>query len=369
MPIDRIHIVNYKSIRDSSNIKLRPINILIGANGVGKSNFISFFKLLNSIYNKELRKFVAESGYENQLLHFGRKVSKYIEGSIVFRPENGNTNNRYDFTLVPQKQGNGFYFESDNGGFNFYYNGYNENWSRMEFGGFGNEESQLSEHSSNRAQFLSEYFDEFKVYHFHDTSSNSALKSVSRLRDNSRLREDGSNLAAYLYRISHTHPKHFKIIEHTIRTVAPFFKSFDLKPDNQNKDVIFLDWLERNSDSYFNAHNLSDGSLRFIALTTLLLQPDLPKTIIIDEPELGLHPYAIHKLSEMIKKASVNSQVIVSTQSVTLLDQFEPEDIIVVDREDNQSVFRRHTSSSLSHWLEEYSVGALWGKNILGGTP
>jgi predicted ATPase len=157
------------------------------------------------------------------------------------------------------------------------------------------------------------------------------------------------------------------MIEYTISSVAPFFEKFDLSPDEKNPDVIFLNWLEKGSDEYFNAHQLSDGTLRFIALTTLLLQPDLPKTIILDEPELGLHPFAISKLAGMIKKASVYSQIIVATQSVNLVNEFTADDIIVANREDNQTVFKRQSEELLKTWLEEYSIGELWEKNIIGG--
>ena len=174
-------------------------------------------------------------------------------------------------------------------------------------------------------------------------------------------------MAAFLYKIKDTNPKHFKIIEFTIRSVAPFFERFDLKPDSKNPEMIFLNWLEKGSDDYFNAHNFSDGTLRFIALSTLLLQPVLPKTIILDEPELGLHPFAIAKLAGMIKKASTNSQIILSTQSVNLVDHFSANDIIVVNREDNQTVFKRQSEESLKSWLEEYSIGELWEKNVIGG--
>lgn len=369
MPIDRVHIQNFKSIRDSGEVHISPINVLIGPNGVGKSNFISFFKLLNAIYQQHLKKYVADQGYENTLLYFGRKRSRFLEGSIVFRPENGNTNNRYDFKLKPKSRGKGFYFEEDDGGFNLFANGYNENWDYMPLGGDGEEESELMNHTSDRAHFLREYFDDFHVFHFHDTSSHSALKQPARVRDYQFLREDGSNLPAFLYRISEENPRRFKLIEHTIRSVAPFFDRFVLEPDGINSDQLFLQWREKNSDEYFDAYNLSDGTLRFIALTTLLLQPELPKTIIIDEPELGLHPYAISKLGAMIHKASSQAQIVVSTQSVTLLDQFEAEDILVTERHDEQTTFRRLDSDSLKQWLDDYSIGELWGKNVLGGTP
>ncbi len=367
MPIHRINIKNFKSIKDSGDIKIEPINILIGPNGVGKSNFIQFFKLLNNIYKQRLKFYTAENGYENRLLYFGRKRSKFLEGSIVFKPDNGNTNNRYNFRLVPQAQGSGFYFEEDLGGFNFFTKGFSENWDYLSLGGEGKEESGLRENGSTRASFLSDYFEDFNVFHFHDTSSGSPLKQVNKTHDYEYLKEDGSNLAAFLYRIKDTNPKHFKVIEYTIKSVAPFFERFDLKPDSKNGEMIFLNWLEQGSDDYFNAHNLSDGTLRFIALATLLLQPELPKTIILDEPELGLHPFAIAKLAGMIKKAAVHSQIVLSTQSVNLVNYFSANDIIVVNRENDQTVFKRQSEESLRSWLEDYSIGELWEKNVIGG--
>lgn len=367
MPIDRIHVKNFKSIRDSGEVEIKPINILIGANGAGKSNFIAFFKMLNSMAKKRLSFFVAEHGYENSLLYFGRKKSKSIEGSIIFRPEGKNTNNRYDFKLVPKAQSTGFYFERDEGGFNSFAVGNNESWGFDDLGGKGQDESGLSENGLRRAGYLRSFFNSFNVFHFHDTSASAPLKQPSKSQDYKYYKSDGSNLAAFLYRIKSTHPKSFKMIEYTIQSVAPFFERFDLEPDARNPDVIFLNWLEKGSDEYFNAHHLSDGTLRFIALTTLLLQPELPSTIILDEPELGLHPFAIAKLAGMIKKASVQSQIIIATQAVNLVNEFSADDIIVANREDGQTVFKRQSEEALKEWLNDYTIGELWEKNIIGG--
>lgn len=368
MPIDRVYINNFKSIKKSGEIKIGQLNILIGSNGVGKSNFISFFKLLNSIAEKRLPSYVANNGYADKMLHYGKKKSKELSGGIVFKEEGGNTNNRYDFVLKPD-QANGFYFEKESGGFNYFVNGYNEKWDYISPDSEGEKNSALSHHNAPRFEYLRKHFHEFQVFHFHDTSSSAPLKQVAKLRDNSSLREDGGNLAAFLYKINKTNPLNFRLIEFAIRSIAPFFDRFDLHPDNLNPDLIFLNWLEKNSDEYFDANNLSDGSIRFIALATLLLQPNPPKTIIIDEPELGLHPSAINKLAAIIKSTSLKSQIILSTQSVNLLDQFSTNDIIVVDRKDNQSTFNRLEKKALEHWIEEYSIGELWSKNVIGGIP
>jgi predicted ATPase len=368
MLIDRVYINNYKSIRASGEIPIRALNVLIGPNGVGKSNFISFFKLLNNISENKLPQFVADNGYANRMLHFGRKKSKELSGGIVFRTPEGNAQTRYDFILKPD-QLNLFYFEEERSGYTFTADDNKEKWDYVVLDSAGKRNSDLPNHPADQSGHLREYFTQLKVFHFHDTSENAPLKQPACLRDNAYLKEDGSNLAAFLYLIQEQHPSNFKLIEYAIRTVAPFFERFSLQPDNLNPELIFLTWKAKESDEYFDAGSLSDGTLRFIAQATLLLQPNPPKTIIIDEPELGLHPYGIHKLAALVRSAATKSQIILSTQSVNLLDQFDAEDVIVVEREDNQSTFKRLNSEELSNWIGEYSLGELWGKNVIGGSP
>lgn len=140
-------------------------------------------------------------------------------------------------------------------------------------------------------------------------------------------------------------------------------------PNRLNEQLIQLEWKQAGAvDTYFNAYQLSDGTLRFICLATLLLQPNLPQTIIIDEPELGLHPVAVNKLAALIKKASAKTQIIISTQSVNLVDNFGPQDIIVVDRKDNATVFNRLDAESLDVWLKDYSLGEIWERMSLAGS-
>ena len=207
------------------------------------------------------------------------------------------------------------------------------------------------------------------MYHFHDTSSAAKVKLTGDIGDNESLRSDASNLAAFLFLLKAKHPDSYRRIVSTVRLAAPFFDDFRLRPSPFNEQKIQLEWSEKNSDAYFNAHALSDGTLRFICLATLLLQPELPSLIIIDEPELGLHPYAIQLLAGLVRSASHKAQVILSTQSVTLVNQFTPEELIVVDRKDGASELRRLSAKDLESWLESYSLGELWEKNVLGGRP
>ena len=197
------------------------------------------------------------------------------------------------------------------------------------------------------------------------------MKKTASLNDNRFLRPDGSNLAAFLYFLREKHPEAYGLIRGTVQRVAPFFDDFQLEPARLKPDSIILEWRHKNSDAYFDANAFSDGTLRFIALATLLLQPEKyrPSVILVDEPELGLHPYAITMLASLIKQASTKTQVIVGTQSPLLLDHFRPEDVLVANRVEGSTQLTRLESSKLSTWLEDYSLGQLWEKNEIGGRP
>ncbi len=356
--IKQVIIKNYKSIKDV-NLSLNPINILIGANGAGKSNFIHFFKLINHIYTQNLQSFLG--GNFDAFLHFGQKFSQSLEGTLVFDA------NAIYFKITPKALSNTGIIEE----LSDYFNTKNQKdflpktWNHQIWDKF-TEESNLKNEKRWRANYLKELFENLKIYHFHDTSDTSPMKKMWDTNDINSLAENGRNLAPFLYHLQEFYPNDFKKIEMNVQAVTPFFQKFELK-NTSTKNEIELRWVEKGNDYSFNSHHLSDGSLRFIALATLLGQPNPPKTIIIDEPELGLHPLAIAKLAGMIQNATAKSQIIVSTQSVELINYFEPEDIITVDRKNQESIFTRQSSELLADWLEDYTMGEIWKKNIIGG--
>ncbi len=207
------------------------------------------------------------------------------------------------------------------------------------------------------------------VYHFHDTSDTARVKQKTAINNNVSLEMDAANLAPFLYKLKETNSIQYKGIIKAVQMIAPYFKDFYLRPDPFDENLIQLEWLGHENDRPFTGHQLSDGTLRFICLATVLLQPTPPSTIIIDEPELGLHPYALAILGSLFRSASANIQLILSTQSVQLVNEFSPEDIIVVERDDGQTKFKKLDKNTLESWLSEYSLGDLWEKNIIGGRP
>ena len=210
----------------------------------------------------------------------------------------------------------------------------------------------------------------FRKYHFHDTGSNSPFTKYSNIEnDVYYFYEDGMNLAAFMWYIQETNKKVYNRIIKNIQSIAPYFSDFYFAPNKENN--IRLQWTDKYSDVVFGANELSDGTIRFIALSLLFLQPDLPDTIIIDEPELGLHPAAISKLAGMIKSASARDcQVIVATQSTDLISYLQPEDIITVDKICGETVFKRLKIETLQQWLDDDTIDDLWKRNIItGGQP
>jgi len=361
--LDRISLAGYKSIREL-DLELRPLNVLIGANGSGKSNFIGIFKLLNHLVNEDLQLFIARSGGADQLLHYGRQVTDEIAIELWFGA------NGYSCRLVPAA-GDTLIFAEE---MVYFHDRAHYDRPFKVFLGEAHKETLLlhpPREGIRIARYVRRAMQSWQLYHFHDTSASAKVKQLGSIGDNLFLRPDASNLAAYLYLLRETEPAYYRNIVDTIRLVAPFFRDFVLRPSPFNPDKIKLEWQEKGSDAYFDAHSLSDGTLRFISLTTLLLQPPerLPATILLDEPELGLHPYAIAVLAEMLRSVTEHTQVIIATQSVTLVNQFEPEDILIVDRDENQSVFRRLSAEEIKLWLEDYGLGDLWEKNLLGGRP
>lgn len=363
-PLDVISIEGFKSIRELIDFEVKPLNIFIGANGSGKTNFISVFKLVNNIAQNNLQVYIGQSGGADSFLHFGQKTTSEIKIRLQFGV------NKYQFTLIPAV-GDTLIFENEIASY------HKKDTYRYPFDeslGGGHKETKLIESSkSTQKMVIADYvlgaIKSWRVYHFHDTSPSAKVKLQGDINDNQVLRSDASNLAAFLYFLQEKENSYYKKIVSTIKLIAPFFDDFNLRPNPLNPEKIQLEWREKGHDTYFNAQTLSDGTLRFICLTTLLLQPNLPSTIIIDEPELGLHPYAITMLASLIKSASTKTQVMVSTQSVPLVNQFVPEDIVVVDRMDGQSTFERKSINDLKDWIDEYGMGDLWEKNLLGGRP
>jgi predicted ATPase len=370
--LTKLTLEGFKSFR-KLELELRALNVLIGANGAGKSNFISLFRLLQDLVSGRLQNAVVKAGGADGFLRFGKKQTKNINIHLKF-------DNSVDYEarlLADSKDSLTFNLEG------FYHPGTNGLGDLLTTTRFetptGRRESliwAITENLEDQQEYRQQTsvlnsvrssLQRIRTYHIPDTSSTAAIKGTGRVNDNLELRSDGENLAAMLYLIRTQNLKVYQTIRDVIRSVAPYFDDFQLRPNPLNPDTIRLEWREQNSDYPFLARDLSDGTLRFMALATLLLQPNPPAITVIDEPELGLHPFAIEELAGLLRVASSRTQLIVATQSPQLISALEPEDVIVADRENGETVLRRLDAESLGGWLEEYTLGELWQKNILGG--
>ena len=366
--LDYITIQGFKSIASVVKLPLKPVNVLIGSNGSGKSNFIGVFAFLHAIREARLRDYVTEVGGAEKVLHFGSKTTKEVYIHLSF----ANEVNQYKLRLSATRD-DGLYPSSEAA---FFCNKrYDKPYDTALFARVQGREAGISDphlqKATNTAGWVQKRLGGWRLYHVHDTSLSSPMRKTAKVDDNDFLRPDGSNLPAFLYYLKEKHETSYSLIRRTIQRVTPFFDDFRLKPLRLKPDDIKLEWRHKNSDLYFDASSLSDGTLRFIALTTLFLQPKeyLPSVILIDEPELGLHPYAIEMLASLIRQASETTQVIASTQSSLLLDHFDPEDVLVANRVSGGTEITRLEPSQLKKWLEDYSLGQLWEKNEFAGRP
>jgi predicted ATPase len=361
--LDYITVKGFRSIKSIEKLELRPINLLIGANGSGKSNFLGAFSLLRVLREGKLAWYTEARGGAAKILHFGSKVTQELELELCF----SDGVNGYRVALYPTAEDR---FSVHNE-FCWY-------WDRPKFQEpisvrvlGGGTEAGISKPQKRVPKWVQSRLDSMRIYHFHDTSDSSYLKRTADLDDNRFLREDASNLASYLHLLAKEHQSEYQLIVKTVQRVAPFLHDFRLEPLRRNPKSIKLEWIHKSSDDYFDASALSDGTLRFICLSTLFLQPRAyrPSVILVDEPELGLHPYAVTMLANLIKAASVKTQIIISTQSALLLDHFQPEDVLVADLKQGATSITRLNSKELTEWLDEYSLGQLWEKNQFGGRP
>ncbi len=380
MKLKSIYLEGYKSIDSISgaSIEFDDITILLGANGVGKSNLVSFFSMLNYMMTGSLQNFIAERGFADSFLYFGSKITREIFTRIEFIDDEATDIYQFRLThaagdiLIFTEETLTCHFKDSSKPFNIHLNPAVRESDLLEYVNRPSEKPK----DKTTARVILELLRNCKVFQFHDTSMNAKLRGQGYMEDNHYLNSDGGNLAAFLFRLkenAETFLYYAKIVRY-IQKVMPQFGDFDLAPSERNKNYITLNWRDKSNPQYlFGPHQISDGSLRFMCLATLLLQPPalLPNVIILDEPELGLHPSAIAYLAGMIKASSKHAQIVIATQSPRLVDEFELGNIVIVerDRNANSSVFSRKDSNEVAAWLDEYSLSELWEKNVIGGQP
>lgn len=366
--LNQINIQGFKSIQQLENFELSSLNVLIGGNGAGKSNFIDVFRMLRAMMNSGLGGFAMQRGGADGFFFGGPKQTPEIKLGFDFG------NNEYRLTLKTTADEK-FLIEQEE-------QKYKEggSWKEIAYQAFESALPEAKEQAgvmgSRRGvgYYVHKAIASWVVYHFHDTSPTAPMRRYEIVEHCEKLAPDAGNIAPFLLNLKSTprYQQTYQRIVETIRLAIPFFDDFLLTPRFMGEEEkVRLSWRQKGTDYPMQPYHLSDGSLRFICLVTALLQPTtmLPSTILIDEPELGLHPYAIEVLADILQEVSEKTQLIISTQSPALVDNFEPENVVVVGRKNNNSTFKRLNKEHLASWLEDYSLGELWQKNVIAGAP
>lgn len=366
--LSQLEIRGFKSIAYDAplNLHLGDVNILLGANGAGKSNIISFFKMLSYMTTGAFQQYVAQYGTSELFLHYGAKKTPALRATLRF--DGNNCYDIYSFCLasaVPNRlivsseeiQWKSKKSDKDTPGIKQLQSDFNE--------------SALVAAEGATEKSVLRLVAGCKVYQFSDSSISSQMRGGSTVDSAHYLQSEAQNLASFIFYLKRNYPNSYNRIVSYVREVVPQFRDFYLEPE---RNYISLKWTDTSPNDYvLSAHQFSDGSIRFIALATLLLQPEatMPHVIIIDEPELGLHPYAIDQLTEMIKDAALHAQIIVATQSPAIIDGFSADDVTIIERDpaSQSTVARKLNAEDYKEWLDEYTLSELWDKNIIGGRP
>jgi predicted ATPase len=370
LKLKSLTLKGFKTYRDLERFDPQQLSVLVGGNGAGKSNLMSFFALLYRMMADpgELQLAVSEAGGASRILHDGPKVTESMRARLELETEQGV--NFYEFRLS-YAANDTLIFTDETWGFQ------RPGYPNPQSGGnvAGHKESELKDRaffgSDQLAYTVRNLLRKCVAYQFHDTSFTSGMRRKASRVDNQFLHRDGSNLASFLYRLGLGSPPErlaYKRIQDSVRQLLPFFAEFVLEPENGH---VLLQWREQGSEEIFAASQASDGMLRILALMTLLGQPEeaLPAILMLDEPELGLHPQAIMLLGGMIRRVSESCQVMVATQSVSLVDEFTLDQIVVLSRPGRASTLKRLNEQEYETWLSDYSSGELWRKNVFEGGP
>lgn len=373
--ITKVSLTGFKSFKDKTDIALSNLNVIIGANGTGKSNLLSFFQLLGNALTRNLQGHILRYGGEH-FLYNGRKQTERIKCAIEIATNNAT--DRYEIDLAFQAPGRLFisreYIEYRKSGKDKPFtceiknNGYE--LGLLDFGEkLGNSNNALR----GTANAIKTMLQKIRAFQFHDTTDTARIRGGILRADCQYLKNDGGNLAAVLNMLKTTPeylPYYNRIVRY-VQKILPYFADFAIDGFPEKQDTVYLFWKKQGSDYILTPNQLSDGTIRFIALATLLLAPRKiqPDVIVIDEPELGLHPLAIRILANMIKQAAENLQILVATQSPLFLDFFDANDVLVFEAPKEITTVKRLNQDELSAWAQEYTLSELWDKNVIGGQP
>ena len=377
--IKRIGIAGFRRLKDV-DIEMRPMMALIGANGVGKTSFMDALSLLAASARGSLRQRL------NDLSGIAAVITRDNLGSIILKAEVDNPDYEplnYSLSLVPQ--GTGYAISEE-----FLTQttpGYQNPFKHIDaiYG-----DIQFSDPSTRRLQKLDWEYDSLESalsqiprmyrqseqsrrtlssteqYHALDVGQRAPIKLPQQLRPTTLPGQNGEDLAPFLYNLRETDHGKYEAVEDALKVAFPKFESLGFPVVATG--MISMTWKEKTFRNPFNMNELSEGTLRFLWLASLLQSPDLPTITMIDEPEVSMHPELLSLLSDLMREASNRTQIILATHSDRLVRFLNPSEVVVMDvDEDGGASMAWGDSLDLDHWLTEYSLDEVWQMGIIGG--
>lgn len=384
---ERIRVQGFRRLRDV-DLKLRPLNVLIGANGCGKTSLLDVFSLLSASAKGDLREMISDiagidsnlttlRGVAGEKARFARcELDKQVQTlgyaplkySITFKPSktsyeipDESLTQQTDMTKsVPMK-----HLEVMHGRVRYYDPNARQlmvpNWVYDPW------ESALSQvpNMYQEPGTFRRTLGSSTHYHALDVSSRAPVRLPQQMREAKLPGPNGEDLAACLYWMREADPDRFETIEDTLRVAFPSFERLNFPPVAAG--LLAITWKEQDVKYPFYMHQLSEGTLRFLWLVTLLYSPGLTEVTLLDEPEVSLHPELLSILADCLRDASQRTQLIVATHADRLVRFLKPEEVVILDMEDGATTATRADELDLDAWLSEYTLDQVWQAGRMGG--
>lgn len=384
MKLTQLIIQNYRSLADCT-LPLRDLAVIIGPNGAGKTALLEVFQLLKRGSQQELAKFLETQGGFHAVLNHREGDSISIELSIDAESEESDSPIHYQFELKGRPLGytiasERLEWQTDRNAsapFRYIDAGHGEvryadpasPESTTPVWGYDPLELALAQapQVNGEVDALRRTLSQTELYGALDVSPRGIIRLPQSLTPTTLPGPNGDNLFSALYNLRASHRD---VYDRIIDLLHQGFADFDgVEFPVVGAGQVTLAWYERGDSQPFYPNQLSEGTLRFLWISTLLLSPELPGRLLLDEPEISLHPELLKLLAALLQDASARSAIVVATHSPDLIRWLEPEEVLVADKEDGATRFTWADQMNLDEWLDEYTLRDLWLMGNLGGRP
>jgi predicted ATPase len=378
----QLEVGGYRRLRQVE-MQLAPLNVLIGANGVGKSSILEVVDLLAASADGSLENSISEAGGISSLLtlddrtdalRFSLEMPSADPAPIKYEVRISREGVGYAIrreALTQQQQPDQpipFKFIDATGAQVHYHDPAQRRLVRpnWEYKATETALSQVPKMYQTPEKFRQLLASSSALYHTLDVSFRAPVRLPQPLQPANTPGSDGADLLPCLYTMRETDRDRYEAVEDALRAAFPTFERLDLPPAAAGR--LTLAWRDKNFTQPIYPHQLSEGTLRFLWLATLLQSPGLPVVTLIDEPEVSLHPEMLRLLADLMREASSRSQLIVATHSDRFVRFLQPEELVVCNLAEDGGMFvRRASDLDLDGWLADYALDELWSIGRLGG--